>query len=172
MKDFIEIERKYIIEKPEMEKLLSIKGVSVSSIVQIYLEAPTGVTRRIRSRSYSDGTRYFETVKRRIDEISAYEDEREISEAEFIEKSKEIKKGSAPIRKERIAFSYNGKTLEIDIYPEWDKTAIMEIELNSRDEEIKVPDFLKIIREVSGEKQYSNASMSEKFPPEDLWRKN
>jgi len=166
MKDFIEIERKYIIEKPDKDKLSELRDAEASSIVQIYLSAPEGVTRRIRSRAYENGTRYFETVKKRIDKMSSYEDEREISAEEFREKSREIKEGTRAIIKERISFLYEGKTLEIDIYPEWKNTAIMEIELDSREENPQIPSFIKIIREVTGIKGYSNAAMSESFPEE------
>lgn len=166
MKDFIEIERKYIIEMPKDDLLSSLPCQKRSSIVQIYLASHDGVTRRIRSRKYESGIRYFETVKRRIDKISAYEDEKEISKSEFNEKSKEIKEGTTPIIKDRIEFSYSGKVFEIDIYPAWSNTAIMEVELNSAEEEVKIPDFIKIIKEVTGERKYSNAAMSENFPAE------
>ncbi len=167
MKDFIEIERKYIIEKPEKDLIISLPSSEVTSIVQIYLESDIGVTHRIRSRSYESLTRYFETVKKRIDRISAFEDEREISESEFIEKSKEIRRGSKPIIKERIAFPYHEHLIEIDIYPEWKNTAIMEIELKSREETVEIPSFIKIIKEVTGDRKYTNAAMAESFPPEE-----
>lgn len=166
MKDFVEIERKFIIEKPRRDMLLSLPSATASAIEQIYLKAPLGVTRRVRKRSFDSCTRFYETVKRRIDEISSYEDEREISEAEYVEKSKEIKKGTAPVLKERISFLYEGKTFEIDIYPKWKKTAVMEVELSSRDEEIKMPDFIRVLREVTGKREYSNAAMAKCFPTE------
>ncbi len=166
MKDFIEIERKYIIRKPNREMLLKQPSAESTSIVQIYLSAPQEVTRRIRSRSYKSGVRFFETLKKRIDKFTSYEDEKEITEEEFTLKSKEIKQGSSPIVKERISFLYEGKTIEIDIYPEWHKTAIMEIELKDANEEIKIPEFIEIVKEVTGKREYSNAAMSEHFPEE------
>ena len=167
MKDFIEIERKFIIKMPERDELFSLASSHSSLITQIYLSSLEGITRRIRSRSFKEGTRYFETLKRRIDKISAYEDEREITEVEFIEKSKEIRDGSKPIIKERITFPYKKHVIEIDIYPEWKRTAIMEIELKSREEKFEIPSFITIIREVTGERRYTNAAMSESFPPEE-----
>ena len=91
MKDYIEIERKYIIEMPKRDLILSLPGSESSAIQQIYLESVAGVTHRIRKRVFKNAVRYFETVKKRIDKISAFEDEREISESEYTEKSKEIK---------------------------------------------------------------------------------
>ena len=168
MKDFIEIERKFIIKMPERSSLLSLPEAKSSSILQIYLSSEYGVTRRIRRREDKAGTRYYETEKRRIDKISVFEDENEISESEFLEKSREIKPGSSPIIKERISFPYKGKTVEIDIYPNWRKCAVMEIELDSREECVDLPHFIEVIKEVTGEWQYSNAAMAEKFPVEIL----
>ena len=167
MKKIIEIERKYIIKKPKRDMLLGLPSVEVSSIVQIYISAPRGVTQRIRSRRFESGTRYFETVKKRIDKMSAYEDEVEITEEEFTEKAKLIKKGSAPVVKERISFSYCDKIIEIDIYPKWKKTAVMEIELAFREEEVKIPEFIEVLKEITGNPGYSNAAMAENFPKED-----
>jgi CYTH domain-containing protein len=42
----------------------------------------------------------------------------------------------------------------------------METELESREETVIYPDFIKILREVTGEKRYSNAGMAREFPEE------
>ena len=39
-------------------------------------------------------------------------------------------------------------------------------ELKSREAEVKIPEFLTILREVTGNKAYSNAGMSRAFPEE------
>ena len=162
----IEIERKYIIKMPSLKEMQSMEDYTESKITQIYLESARGVTHRVRSRVYGGQAVYTETKKTRIDEMSVYEDEREISESEFAEKSKNIDKSTRPIFKTRYTFSYKGATFEIDAYPEWKKHAIMETELNSRTEEVVMPPFISIVREVSGEKPYSNSSMSNSFPKE------
>ncbi len=165
----IEIERKYIIEMPDTALLAENGDYSCSEILQVYLNTESRhVTHRVRSRKFSDKTVYTETKKIRIDSISAFEDEHEITEAEFCEKCKSIKTGSSPIRKMRHSFMYRGQCFEIDIYPEWKRTAIMETELKSKTDGTDVPSFIKIIKEVSGERAYSNASMSADFPPELL----
>ena len=42
----------------------------------------------------------------------------------------------------------------------------METELESREEEVEFPSFIEILREVTGDKAYSNAAMSRTFPAE------
>ena len=162
----IEIERKYIIKMPSLKEMQSMEDYTESKITQIYLESARGVTHRVRSRVYGGQAVYTETKKTRIDEMSVYEDEREISESEFAEKSKNIDKSTRPIFKTRYTFSYKGATFEIDAYPEWKKHAIMETELKKREAVYEIPAFLEIVSEVTGEKEYSNAAMSKRFPPE------
>ena len=162
----VEIERKYIIEKPNTDELLKYPDYSCTEIMQIYLSGNAGETRRIRKRSYPDRTEYTETVKVRIDKMSADEREREITEAEYLRLSKDIKPDTRPIKKCRHSFSYGEITVEIDVYPEWERSCIMETELTSRDERPPLPPFIKILREVTGERGYSNADMAASFPEE------
>ena len=163
----IEIERKYIIEKPSWGKIALADGYTESHITQIYLNSDPGITHRIRKRCYSDGrVEYTETRKIRIDKISSIEDEREISKEEFLSLASNLRHGSAPLEKIRRTFSYLGNVIEIDEYPEWQRTCIMETELGERDECVELPDFIRIVKEVTGEKQYSNSSMSNRFPDE------
>jgi CYTH domain-containing protein len=145
----LEIERKFIIETPSRDKLAKLVGHTESRIRQIYLESSAGETRRIRKREYPDRTLYYETRKIRIDRMSATEIEREIDEAEFLSLEKQIKSGTAPVNKVRHTFPYEGHTFEIDVYPEWRRSGIMEVELKSRMEEVKFPPFITILREVT-----------------------
>ena len=164
----IEIERKYIIEKPVFSLIRNMPESTESEILQIYLPSESEETRRIRRRVYKDKTLCYETRKIRIDGMSCTEIEREITPDEFSALSQSIKEGTTPINKTRYTFDYEGQTFEIDIYPQWQNTAIMETELESREKRVEIPSFIKIIREVTGNKAYSNAAMSREFPKEDI----
>ncbi len=165
-KAHVEIERKYIILKPSVDLMRSCEGYTVSDIEQTYLESDAGVTKRVRKRSYSDKTDYTLTEKRRIDKISSYEDERHISEEEYLTELRSIRRGTRTVRKTRHTFEMHGRVYEIDIYPEWERTCIMETELADRDESLKIPPFIRVLAEVSGVREYTNASMSISFPNE------
>ena len=162
----IEIERKYIIKLPDLSILRAQMGYTESDIVQIYLSSEPGITHRIRSRRYGDKTVYTETKKTRIDKMSVYEDEREISEKEFSVLSKSIDTATRPIVKKRVTFDYLGTTVEIDIYPDWQSCAILETELASRDVSVALPEYIEIVKEVTGDYRYSNAAMAKSFPEE------
>ena len=53
---------------------------------------------------------------------------------------------------------------EIDIYPFWRDKAVMEIELSSEDEDFEIPHEIKVIKEVTGDKRYKNASLAIEIP--------
>ena len=162
----IETERKYVISKPDISALAAQSGFTSSEITQIYLKDEEK-THRIRKRVYSDGqVEYTENTKQRISHMSSVESEREI-DAEVFERLKaDIEPLTHPVIKKRITFEFVGKTFEIDIYPEWERSAILEVELKSENEKIEFPEFINVLKEVTGMREYSNHSMAYKFPKE------
>ena len=111
----IETERKYVIEKPNIEAISGFAGFSSSKITQIYLRDSTK-THRIRKREFSDGRiEYTENTKMRISYMSVIESEREISENEFLGLSEMIEDGSHPLEKTRLTFEYDSRLYEIDV---------------------------------------------------------
>ena len=163
----VETERKFIIKMPDFSLLKGMDGFTKSEIEQIYLESQ-GSTRRIRKRVFCDKVLYTETEKIRINSLSAVENEREISENEFSALAVFIRSGSTLIKKTRYTVKSKEVLLEIDVYPQWKDTAIMEIELQDENQEIEIPSFIEVLREVTGNKAYSNSGMSMNFPKEDL----
>ena len=53
------------------------------------------------------------------------------------------------IHKTRYCLSTDSQYFEIDIFPEWNNQAIMEIELSSEDQEVVLPSFIHVIKEVT-----------------------
>ena len=166
MKNQLEIERKYIIKMPDFKELSLQKDYTADSITQIYLSSENA-THRVRRRSGDGGTVYTENIKIRVDSMSAIEKEREITEAEFLTLVSDQKPGTRAIEKVRHCFEFENQIFEIDVYPQWHKTAIMETELDSREKTVAMPPFIHVVREVTGIREYSNAAMSYSFPPED-----
>lgn len=167
----LEIERRFIIAKPTPEDLEEIRkgcdghALRISKIEQVYLFS-LGTTHRVRRREDGDGSHFFETVKRRVDGMSAEELEREISESEYLRLKEKIRPGSRPIIKTRYSFFFGNQSYEIDVYPFWERTAMLELELDGRDKKIEFPKEIRVIREVTGERKYSNSSMADAPVPE------
>ena len=67
------------------------------------------------------------------------------------------------IEKTRYCVNKNGFTYEIDIYPFWKTTAIMEVELKNEKQKFDIPDFIKVIGEVTNNMDYTNQSLAKKY---------
>lgn len=166
MKDNIEIEKKYVIKIPDFETLKALSGYSESEIIQVYLKSKRGITRRIRKRTANGISVYTKTEKIRIDGMSSIEREEEITQTSFDDLMNEKRENSCPVIKRRITFLFGERLFEIDVYPEWKRSCIMEVELPSRDVEVEVPPFIELVRDVTGDGTYSNSAMSNSFPKE------
>lgn len=162
----IEIERKYVIRMPDMDVIRAQSEHTESKILQMYLPHERGETHRIRRREYADKVVCTETRKVRLDVMSATETESQISESAFNILSKSPLEGHRPIEKVRHTFRLGDYTYEIDVYPKWKNTAILEVELPSCDAVVEIPEFLEVILEVTQDRKYKNFSMSKNFPRE------
>ena len=160
----LEIERKFLIRYPAESVLKTIPACDRSAIVQTYLESEPGVTRRVRMRSYCDGTKYYKTEKIRRTTLTCDEFEGEITKNEYESLLESADKSRRPVKKERILLKSGNHTFEIDIYPFWGDRAIMEVELSAEDETFTVPAGIEIIKEVSDDKRYKNAALAKEIP--------
>lgn len=156
----LEIEHKYLIRYPNRDMLLQMPGAGSVMIEQTYLEAPRGFTERVRRWERDGQVMLFHTVKSRISALSHTEVESEIGEEEYRELLSRRLRGSSVISKERIMIPYGGHTVEIDIYPFWDDRAVAEVEVMSEDEEVTLPDYIEVIREVTDDGRYKNISLA------------
>ena len=164
----IEIERKFVIKMPSADELCAMPDHTVSEISQTYLETVgEGVTERVRSRRYIDTTRFYHTVKQRIDKLSCKEDEREIDEDEYIAFLERRDRSGQTVEKTRHTFSLGALTVEIDKYKGWDNLAVLEVEIPTRDTELRLPDFIEVVFEATGRFELSNAGLYKHFPTED-----
>ena len=67
----------------------------------------------------------------------------------------------------RYCLTENSRYYEIDIFPEWKKQAILELELRSEDEEVVFPEEVEVIREVTADRRYLNHALASYMPEEE-----
>ena len=115
---------------------------------------------RDRQRGANGSYIYFKTIKKKITDTTRIEIEERLSQAEYLKLLMEADTSMHQIRKTRYCLTYNSQYFEIDIYPFWKDQAIVEIELLNEKEEIQMPKFLKVIKEVTDDKSYKNASLA------------
>ncbi len=159
-----EIERKFLILKPQD---LDDKSASVSEITQTYLIADERKSERVRARKSGNEIKYTHTFKITLSDLTRIENEEEITEAEYNSLLLRRDECRSVIKKTRYCVPFKNQIFEIDVFPFWKSTALMEIELASEDTPFVIPDFIKVIREVTGDGAYTNASLAKSIPKEE-----
>lgn len=156
----LEIERKFLIEYPDIKWLSSIPNCRRIEIIQTYLKSDTDEEVRLRQRGCDGHYVYYQTTKRGISDIKRVEMERRLSESEYIRLLMNADTTRRQIRKDRYCLTYENQYFEIDVYPFWNDKAIAEIELSDENAAIKFPKRIKVIKEVTGDDAYKNASLA------------
>lgn len=153
----LEIERKFLIAYPCEADLLGQNGCSKTEIAQTYLTpGADGAQRRVRMRGADGHYVYTYTEKVFLSAVRRIEREREIDKEEYEKLLCEADDSMRTLHKFRYCIPHGDVVCEIDVYPGITDWAVLEIELCDEAQEIKLPIFVKVIREVTGEKQYSN----------------
>ena len=152
-KSQLEIERKYLLRSfpalgPEVKAL---------EVNQGWIPGRT-IRERLRRVDSADGPRFFRTIKmgKGIQRVEL-EDE---MPADVFDKLWPLTDGHR-VRKRRYKVPVGERTWEIDQFLDRD-LLLAEIELQSRDEAVDVPDWLQphLVREVTGEAEYVNENLA------------
>ncbi len=155
-----EIERKFLIEYPDVVALEKLPNCKRVEIIQTYLTAPEGEERRVRQRGVDGNYIYFLTSKRKVTELKRVEEERKISQREYLRLLMDADPCRRPIRKTRYCLTFGNQYFEIDVYPFWQDKAILEIELSDEADHIYFPDMIRVIKEVTDDPTYKNAALA------------
>lgn len=155
-----EIERKFLIKYPDIKWLESNQSCQRVEIIQTYLRSDDGDEVRVRQRGCDGSYVYTMTRKRTVSGIKRVEVEKRLSQAEYLSLLMEADTSRHPIRKTRYCLTYDGQYFEIDVYPFWNDRAIVEIELRDEGDEIEIPPQFEVIREVTDDPLYKNATLA------------
>ena len=156
----LEIERKFLIEYPDIAYLENNPSCRRVEITQTYLKSATDEEERVRKRCENGKTVYCHTVKRRVSDIKRVEIEKVISEREYFEMLENADSSMRPIVKTRYCLEYGNHLFEIDVYPFWNDKAVAEVELDDENEAVAFPKEIKVIKEVTDDKAYKNSSLA------------
>lgn len=159
----LEIEKKLLIRMPDLEWIEKHTNVKVAKISQTYLGLKKdGFGERVRKMTINNVTKYYHTSKKSLSNMTRIEIENEISRNKYYEYMS-LKSRRGTLHKTRYIISMNDLKYEIDIYPFWEETAILEIELESETQKYVIPKFIEVIGDVTGNRDYSNSSLVSKF---------
>lgn len=164
-KDF-EIERKFLVVLPDLNKLDVKRKIK---IMQTYLKRGSNDSqRRVRKIIENGSVFYTYTEKVFVSPVVREENESEITADEYVRLLEQSDKSCAPVEKIRYCFNYSDQLFELDVYPFSNDYAIMELELDFPEQKIYFPECVNVLKDVSDDKRYSNASLAlaASFPEE------
>ncbi|MDP4118042.1 MAG: AAA family ATPase [Bacillota bacterium] len=158
----LEIERKFLIKYPDTKLLEKMYNCHCVDIQQVYLTPKDGANRRIRKRGENGYYVCYFTEKRKISNIIREEYEKKISEAEYERLMEEADPCRRPITKKRYCLMENGTYFEIDVFPFWKDKAFLEVELLDERQSFVIPNYIRVIRDVTKDRKYTNYALSRK----------
>lgn len=164
----VEIERKFLVRPVKnIEKILPPSTRKIY-IEQAYLLSPKYNHMRIRKRTHRESSTYYKTRKRTIS--GAFSGKREeveekIDEQTYLNMMYYKNPKTSVVKKTRYCFIHKHQYFELDAFLEPTDAKgllILEIELMEENEPVLLPDFLKIEKEVTGVKKYTNYEISKR----------
>lgn len=157
----LEIERKYLIEYPDLAFFERYPFCNAVEISQSYIIV-NGERARIRKRGANGGYTYYKTIKKDIDGLKRIEIEETLSSEEY-ELLLALSKQKTTVEKVRYCLVYENRYFEIDVFPFSKDKAFLELELTNENEAVILPPFIKVIKEVTTDKEYKNSSIALKI---------
>lgn len=171
MSIILEIEKRFLIEFPKswaaLAEILD-NLVQINRISQTYLSASNNEP-AIRVRKTQSGLSgkqeiiYHFNQKSPVETGVHKEKEYEITKSKYEEYLKDTDPKKIAVNKTRFVFKYKDQLFELDIFKgALTGLAILELELKNKNQKIHLPPFIKVIKDVTSDKKYSNYFLADK----------
>lgn len=153
----IEEERKYLVEVTG-----PVTGAIESEISQTYLVAEPGCEVRIRRRSWGDGKQVnVHTSRKKVSPTEEVYVERQVENSLYESLLQQADPYRKTINKSRQSFIYHGQFFELDTYKgSLDGLLILETKGMKHHHEVKFPPFIRVIQDITGDREYYNYNLS------------
>lgn len=155
----LEIERKFLVRPFSVKKHL--KDFQTVDIEQIYLHTnEPGAETRVRKRGQNGSFVHYRTVKKTISPGVRSEVEHIIGADEYRWSLQLKRSRTRTIRKKRTCFVFEDQYFEYDRFIVPKGLHLLEIELTDKNQRLTLPPFIRVVQEVTGDPQYTNAALS------------
>ena len=167
----LEKERKFLIKLPSswssiaelFEYLVDVKRITQTYLVAEKGEQAARVRKTVEGPTGNTTTVFHYNQKKPVETGVHEEKEHEISEKEYEKALKKANPEKCAVEKTRFVFDYHDQTFELDLFKGHLKgLAIMEIELDDMDDTVELPPFLKVVKEVTKDKKFTNFALADK----------
>lgn len=163
----VQIQRKYIVNGIDLSKIEEVKLVKLE--IEQYMMESGNIEYIYRRTQKEDEIKYTRITK--IDTPINNEritTQRQISKEEYYQYQIPTK---TPIRKTRYCFEYENQYFRLDIFENCFQ--MLEVETLTPDQQIKIPPFITVEKEVTDDKHYRNGSLYKRInlPKKEISKK-
>jgi len=148
--------RKFLIEYPDLDWLNSNPLTRKLDVIETYLKAPEGSTYHIKQTGENGHWTAVATKKIRQVGVKSLELERRLTEDHYLELLEEADHSLRSLYKTRYFLAYDRQYFVIDLFPFWHDQAILSVQIPSEDAEIRFPEEIHVIKEITDVEEYRN----------------
>lgn len=159
---------KYLINVDEelLNKISTEACYSTSHIIQHYLKPENGYERRIRMRQTGDAVMYSYSDANYLSTNERIKTDRVLTQKQYNDYLNMVDKNLNVLDKTRYSFINDDFFYKLDVFA-FDKTkGILSVDVPSDGREVKTPDYVNVIKEVSDDVNFKNYYLagSQRFP--------
>lgn len=152
--------RKFLIEYPDVMALENMPNCERVEIIQTYLKSASGKEIRIRQRGKDGHYIYFQKMERDPFSSAKVEIERRLDKDEYLKMLMDADTTMRQIRKTRYCFASGIQYVEVDVFPFWKDKAVLLVGVNDKETEIRIPEGIKVIEEITDNPDYRNIAIA------------
>ncbi len=152
----VAMRRKFLIEYPDLDWLNSNPLTRKLDVIETYLKAPEGSTYHIKQTGENGHWTAVATKKIRQIGVKSLELERRLTEDHYLELLEEADHSLRSLYKTRYFLAYDRQYFVIDLFPFWHDQAILSVQIPSEDAEIRFPEEIHVIKEITDVEEYRN----------------
>ncbi len=158
----IEAYKKFLVNMPDIARIEQESNFSKIEITRIYLLNEDNENERsiIQRGCFGDYAFYY-MEKRHYKGFDRIDVERKLSKNEYVSLLGKADTRLKQINKTRYCFIWNSKYYELDVFPFWNDKALLKIQLTNKDCVVEIPEFLRVIKDVSDDMSYTNYSLAQ-----------
>lgn len=159
----LEIEKRFLVQPVDIRKHLRVyQTVDIEQMYLIHSDPQESL--RVRKRGQGGDFVYYRALKRAVDREIRTEQEHRIDAREYAWSAQFMQSGTRPIQKRRTCFVHQSQYFEYDVFHVPEGLHILEIELTDKNDRLIIPDYVDVIREVTGDPAYHNMNLARVAP--------
>ena len=152
--------RSFVVAYPDIAQLEAMPGCERVEISQVYLRSDPDTEVRVRKIGSKGWNTFYLTEKRIEGDRKRLVRRQRLTLREYENILGQADPSRHPLQKTRYCVPFDGQCFEVDVFPCWDDQALAQIELTSKDVEVRFPPELKVLREVTDEPAYRSAALA------------